>query len=191
VHEIDTARAYCDELDDTARRFRGSTSLEGIVAFARGLTHLAANDAQAALGPLRRAFFAWQRLGAPYEEARTQVALARACSALGDDEGAARTLDAARETFTRLGAAPDLAALDDTRHPNARTGALSPRELQVLRLVATGMTNRAIAAELALSDKTIERHVSNIFMKITVSSRAAATAYAYEHGLIGERPDDG
>ncbi len=196
VDDSVAAIAYCDELEEAARNCH-SASLEGIVAFARGLTHLAANDAQAALGPLRHAHFSWQHIGAPYEEARVQVALARACDALGDAEGAARALSAARETFARLGAASDLAALDlaaldAAQTPRDQTDALSPRELQVLRLVATGMTNRAIAAELALSDKTIERHVSNIFTKINVRTRTAAAAYAYEDGLIGQKkPGDG
>jgi DNA-binding NarL/FixJ family response regulator len=90
--------------------------------------------------------------------------------------------DAARDTFARLGAAPDLARLDAPAAP-ARHG-LTVRELEVLRLVASGAGNRAIAAELVLSEKTVERHLSNIFAKVGVSSRTAATAFAYEHGLV-------
>ena len=108
-----------------------------------------------------------------------------ACRALGDEEGAGLELGAARSVFEELGAAPDLAllaALANARLPPAN--GLTPRELQVLRLVATGKTNKAIAGELSLSEKTVDRHVSNIFVKLDVPSRAAATAYAYEHKLI-------
>jgi DNA-binding NarL/FixJ family response regulator len=94
-------------------------------------------------------------------------------------------LDAARFAFQELGAAPDLASLETLtgRGLAGRAGGLTPREVQVLRLVATGKTNRAIAAELVLSERTVDRHVSNIFTKLGVSSRAAATAWAYEHQL--------
>ena len=115
-----------------------------------------------------------------------RVAAGLACRALGDDEGAGLELDAARTAFERLGAAPDLARIDSLMS-NARprrVHGLTPRELQVLGLVATGKTNKAIATELFLSERTVERHVSNIFNKLDVPSRAAATAYAYEHKLI-------
>ncbi len=109
-----------------------------------------------------------------------------AARALDDAETAAIDLDAAREVFADLGAAPDVARVDAlarTDQPKA-AGALSERELQVLLLVAAGKTNRAIAAELVISEKTVARHVSNIFTKLGVSSRAGATAYAYEHDLV-------
>jgi DNA-binding NarL/FixJ family response regulator len=106
---------------------------------------------------------------------------------LGDDEGAALELDAARGVFTELGALPDLARLDAfaQQAPAARPHGLTGREMQVLRLVATGKTNKAIAAALYVSEKTIDRHVSNIFVKLDVPSRAAATAFAYQHHLVG------
>src|SRR5215218_9101834 len=130
----------------------------------------------------RRAADGWQELGAPYELARTRELLARACLELGDGDAARMELDAARETYSALGAAPDLARLD-APSPEDRHG-LSTRELEVLRLVAAGGSNKAIAAELVLSEKTVERHLSNIFAKLGVSSRAAATGFAYEHGLV-------
>jgi ATP/maltotriose-dependent transcriptional regulator MalT len=181
----DEALAACRELETIADA-HGTEALVALAAHARAALLLHAADAQAALGPLRRAFFVWQTIGAPYAAAKVRVDLARACEALGDGEGAARELAAARATFSDLGAALDLesvAAPADQAKP-ARTCGLTERELQVLRLVATGGTNKAIAHELGLSEKTIDRHLSNIFGKLGVASRAAATAYAYEHGLI-------
>ena len=128
-------------------------------------------------------FEVWQQVEAPYVAARVRVLIGLACRALGDDDGGGLELDAARAVFEQLGAAPDLARIDalaEGAAPAHRHG-LTPRELQVLRLVAAGKTNKAIAAELFLSEKTIDRHVSNIFTKLDVPSRAAATAYAYEH----------
>src|SRR5262249_19247438 len=113
-------------------------------------------------------------------------------SALGDREGARLELSCARETFERLGAAPDIAvveSLESTLADSARQGTgaehrLTDREVQVLRLVASGLTNKAIAREIVLSEKPVDRHLSNIFVKANVSSRAAATAFAYEHELV-------
>jgi DNA-binding CsgD family transcriptional regulator len=150
-------------------------------------------NAQAALQPARHAFEIWQQMGAPYLAARLRILTARACAALGDMEGAQLELTCAREVFERLGAQPDVAALNalvtqftvaSTFRPKAPNHGLSPRELQVLRLIATGKTNKMIARELALSEKTVDRHVSNIFAKINVASRAAATAFAYQQKLV-------
>jgi DNA-binding NarL/FixJ family response regulator len=111
-----------------------------------------------------------------------------ACCALGDDEGAELELDAARAAFAQLGAKPDLAHLDALRSKKTRRNhQLTARELQVLRLVASGKTNKSIAVALGLSEKTVDRHLSNILTKLDVPSRAAATAYAYEHRLLGEK----
>ncbi len=185
--DVEGASAACSELEEIAKSF-ATPALGAMVAHARGEVALAQGDAQGALVPLRRAYEVWQQVGAPYVVARIRVALARACSALGDDDGASLELAAAREAFDRLGAAADLAAVDRLRSagkPSARAGhGLTPRELEVLRLVAAGKTNKTIAAELGLSEKTVDRHVSNIFAKVDVPSRAAATAYAYEHDLI-------
>jgi DNA-binding NarL/FixJ family response regulator len=147
---------------------------------------LAEGDARNALGALRGAWQTWRELEVPYEAARVRVLIGLGCRALGDEEGAALELDAARRVFAQLGAAPDLtrtAALAREKIDAASSG-LSARELQVLRLVATGKTNRAIAADLLLAEKTVDRHVTNIFTKLGVSSRAAATAFAYEHRLL-------
>jgi DNA-binding NarL/FixJ family response regulator len=160
--------------------------LGAMVAYAEGAVDLAEGDARAALLALRRAWQVWRDLEVPYEAARVRVLVGLACRALGDDDTAALELEAARGVFALLGAEPDLARVDSLtrRVPSIDAHGLTPRELQVLRLVAAGATNKVIAVELALSERTVDRHVSNIFTKLGVSSRTAATAYAYEHQLI-------
>jgi ATP/maltotriose-dependent transcriptional regulator MalT len=183
--DVEAASRACDELERIAVMLDAAV-LAAIAGQMRGAVDLAEGDARAALGGLARAFEIWQRIGAPYEAARVRVLLATACRALGDEDGAALELAAARAAFQRLGAAPDAAhagrLMSDA--PAAPAHRLTPRELQVLRLVATGRTNRAIADELVVSERTIDRHVSNIFTKLDVASRAAATAYAYRHRLV-------
>jgi DNA-binding CsgD family transcriptional regulator len=183
--EVQEARSACRELE-TISGAHQSDMLRAMSAQARGALALAEGDLQPALLALREAWHAWQELEAPYEAARVRVLVGLGCRAAGDEDTAAWELDAARAVFDRLGAIPDVARVDALA---ASTGAaadhgLSPRELQVLRLVARGATNKSIAAELVLSERTIERHVSNIFAKLRVSSRAAATGYAYEHDLV-------
>jgi DNA-binding CsgD family transcriptional regulator len=153
---------------------------------ARGAVLLADGDAQAALVTLRAAWQVWRELQAPHEAARVRLLIGLACRKLGDEEAATMELDAARGVFAQLGATPDLARLEALAHRDAAAKAhgLTARELQVLRLLATGTTNHAIADELFVAEKTVDRHVSNIFTKLGVSSRAAATAYAYQHRLL-------
>lgn len=178
------ARGAADELDDISAQF-GAPLLRAAAAQANGAVMLAEGVAQDASGLLREALAAWRALDAPYEVARVRVLLAGAARALGDPETASSQMETARQAFERLGATPDLARLGgDARGGVEAPGGLTPRELQVLSLVATGMTNRAIAANLTISEKTVARHVSNIFGKLGISSRAAATAYAYEHDLV-------
>jgi DNA-binding NarL/FixJ family response regulator len=159
-------------------------TLAAIAAHAQGAVALAAGDARASIEPLRLAQDVWQRVGAPYLGARIRVLLARAFRALGDEDGATLELDAARKVFEQLGAAPDVATVAAMAAPAPDGHGLSPRELEVLRLVAAGKTNKVIGRELFVSEKTVDRHVSNIFGKLGVSSRAAATAWAYRRGLI-------
>ena len=183
--EVEEARSACRELETISGAHR-SDMLRAMSAQARGALALAEGDPQTALVALREAWQAWQELEAPYEAARVRVLVGLGCRAAGDEDTAAWELDAARGVFAGLGAAPDAARVDSlTASPQAATAhGLTQRELQVLRLVARGATNRSIAAELVLSERTIDRHVSNIFAKLRVSSRAAATAYAYEHDLV-------
>jgi DNA-binding NarL/FixJ family response regulator len=186
------ARQAADELETLAERF-GMEALVAMAAHAKGAVALADGDARTALEALRSAQDVWQRVGAPYVGARIRLLVARAFDALGDREGAVLELEAARKVFVQLGAAPDVAATDALiAAPADPTGRLAPdahglskRELEVLRLVASGKTNKAIARELFLSEKTVDRHISNIFAKIDVSSRAAATAWAFTHGVAG------
>lgn len=178
------AAAASDELETIARTWGGHV-LETLSTQSRGATLLATGDAEQALALLRRACSEWDAVEAPYECARMRVLLARACAEVGDAEGADMELSAARATFERLGAASDLARLRgaDTGSSRSDDHGLTRRELEVLGWIATGRTNRAIGETLSISEKTVARHVANIYAKLGLSSRAAATAYAYEHGL--------
>jgi DNA-binding CsgD family transcriptional regulator len=151
----------------------------------RGAVELAEGDADSALVSLRRASHAWQDLEAPYEAARARVLVGRACLVLGDEDAFALELDAARSTFERLGAAPDVARVESLTGVGKPAGhGLTPRELEVLRLVAAGKSNKEIAAALVISEHTVARHVQNIFTKLDVPSRTAAGAFAFEHDLV-------
>ena len=184
VGDIDEARGACRELGEIAERYE-SALLQTMVAQARGAVELATGDAAAALVNLRRGCEAWQELEAPYETARTRVLIGRACQALGDEDAFALELDAARRVFEELGAAPDVAVVDSLAgRAEAEPHGLSPRELEVLRQVATGKSNREIAAALVISEHTVARHVQNIFTKLGVPSRTAAGAFAFEHDLV-------
>jgi DNA-binding NarL/FixJ family response regulator len=163
----------------------GTPALLAVADHARGAVLLERGDAGAAVAALRAAWRAWRELEAPYEAARSRLLIGLACRALGDEDAAAMELDAARSALARLGAAPDLERLERLARPDAAgTAGLTERELEVLRLVAAGKTNAAIGSALHLAAKTVDRHVSNIYAKLGVSSRAAATAYAYQHQLV-------
>jgi DNA-binding CsgD family transcriptional regulator len=163
----------------------GAPFLTAVAAHAQGAFLLADGDPRGALAVLRGAWLAWQDLEVPYQAARVRVLIGLACRELGDQDGAEMELDAARWVFRQLGAAPDLVRVESlSQRAAAGSGGLTARELQVLRLVAAGATNKAIAADLFISERTVDRHMSNIYAKLGVSSRAAATAHAYQHGLI-------
>ena len=181
---VEQARSAADELAHLVH-VSASPVLAAIAARADGSARLAAGDPRAALGALRQAAHQWQALDAPYDLARVRVGLGLACRALGDADGAAIELATAREVFDRLGAKPDVRRVDEIGGAAAPVpGGLSAREVEVIRGLAAGRTNREIADALGISERTVDRHVSNIFTKLDVSSRAAATAFAYEHDLV-------
>jgi DNA-binding NarL/FixJ family response regulator len=182
--DVPAAHAAADQLSQIAAEL-DAPLLQAGAAHARGAVLLAEGDARAAVDALRRAWTAWQDLEAPYEAARIRVLLALAYRALDDHDTAAMELDAARWVLRQLGAVPDVIRVEALVREAAleAAGGLTAREVEVLRLVAAGKTNRAIAADLFLSERTVDRHVSNIFAKLGLSSRAAATAYAVAHDL--------
>jgi DNA-binding NarL/FixJ family response regulator len=182
--ELGDARHASLELEQLAERYE-SAMLTGMVAFARGAVLLAEADAHGALAALRRAADTWQQLEAPYEVARTRELVGLACRALGDDDAAVLELDAAHAAFEQLRARPDVGRVVVHLVPAHRSShGLTPRELDVLRLVASGRSNKQIAAELVISKHTVARHVQNIFAKLDVSSRTAAASFAFEHQLV-------
>ena len=174
------ARAAADELRGIAAEL-GTPLLRAHAARAAGAARLAGADAQAALVELRRAFNGFRALGVRYEAARTRVLIAEACDALGDHDTAGLESAAARSALESLGEARTTTI---TGGPVASCDGLTRRELEVLRLVAEGKTNRVIAQELVISEKTVASHVTHIFTKVGVTSRSAATAYAYNHDLV-------
>jgi DNA-binding CsgD family transcriptional regulator len=185
ANDLRAARAGADELAGIAELLEAPL-LRAMAAHATGAALLAEGDDRAALTALRGAWPAWQGIEAPYEAARVRVLIGLACRALGDDDTAEMELDTARWVFGQLGAAPDVARVEAlSRAGTAPTPAgLTAREVEVLRLVAAGKTNRAIAKTLILSDHTVRRHLQNIFNKIGVSSRATATAFAFQRDLV-------
>jgi len=183
--DVGAARAAADELAAFADAL-DQPFLRALSQQATGAVLLAEGEPNAALISLRHAGNGWRELEAPHDAARARVLVARCCRALGDDEGAEMELDVARSTFAELGAAPDLARTEPPSSASAARipGGLTKREVEVLVLVAAGRTNRDIAGELFISEKTVASHLSHIFTKLGLSSRAAATAYAYEQGLV-------
>jgi DNA-binding CsgD family transcriptional regulator len=182
--DLTAAREGAEELSTIAVN-GDAPFLRAAAAQAMGAVLVAEMNPRAALAPLREACGIWCDLNAPYEAARVAVLIGVACLRLGDRDAAEMELDSARQAFQQIGARPDLArltALSAAASPQA-AGGLTGREIQVLGLVATGKTNRAIAQQLGISEKTVARHLSNIFTKLGVSTRAAATAYAFHHQL--------
>src|SRR5579859_6236926 len=187
--DLDGAGEAAEELGTIADDY-GSEALQAAAALARGRVELAGNQAPAALGSLRRAWELWQAADCPFEAADARRVLGLACREVGDLEGAELALRSSLSVFERLGAkevaARTAALLTRPGDGRPRVAGLTEREVEVLRLVAAGKSNREVAGELCLSVKTVARHLSNIFYKTGVSSRTAAAAFAYEHGLIDE-----
>jgi len=187
--DLPAARVAAEELATMAAEWN-TPLLHALSSYATGSVLPAKGNAGAALAALRRSATRWRELDAPYEGARTRVVMALACRALGDEGSTQMELDAARSVFQRLDAAPDLVRVEDLASVVERrtAGGLTPREVQVLALLATGKTNRAIAAELVISEKTVATHVSSVFTKLGLSSRSAATVYAYKHHCYRRSP---
>jgi DNA-binding CsgD family transcriptional regulator len=181
--ELDDARRYAQELADIGSSF-GFPAPQAAAAYATATVALAAGQLSQALDAARTASHLWSGMAAPYESARARVVLAHVLRAIGDEESARAELSMARRALVELGAIPDVRDIDQLEERKL-PGGLSERELEVLRLVAEGRNNPDIARTLVLSRKTVARHLSNIFVKLDVSSRTAAAAYAHEHGLIG------
>lgn len=184
ANEVADARNAASELAEFAKRYN-SPLLHAISERATGSVVLAERDPTKALANLRYAWTLFNELDAPYEAARTRLLIAQACRELRDEDAAASEMTSARQTFQQLGAAPDFARAESLLRKRAvKAGPLTEREIEVLRLIASGMTNRDIGTRLRISEKTVARHVSNIFMKLDLTSRAAATAYAFQHRLV-------
>jgi len=183
--DIAAARAAADEMSQIAVAL-DAPLLRALSTSATGAVLIAEGQPQAALTELLEAATLWRKLSAPYEAGRVRVLAGLAYRAMDDEESAEMELDAARKVFFALGARPDLDRVESFTVSTApmAVGQLTSREVEVLRLVATGKTNRGIAQALGISEKTIARHVSNIFMKLDLPSRAAATAYAYQQNLV-------
>jgi DNA-binding CsgD family transcriptional regulator len=183
-NDFDSARLYANALDRLAKKLKVPL-LQAMAACAEGAVLLASGDPRRALPVLRRGCALWSELDAPHPAARARALASRACLELDDCDASALELAAARDAFERLGAKPDLARLDAfSASPPKNKFPLSSREIEVLRLVASGATNRSIAQKLSISEKTVARHLSNIFVKLDISSRSAATAYAFQHQLM-------
>ena len=183
--DIAEAREACRELHAVSEAL-DADALRAAAAVAEGAIALAEERPDAAVGPLRQALELWTRLDVPYEAARVRVLLGLACHALRDEEATRLELAMARKVFEELSAQDDVSRVDHMHRALTSTGRLrlSPREQQVLRLIASGATNRAIAVQLSLSERTVDRHVSNILVKLDAPTRAAAIAFAYEHQLL-------
>ncbi len=185
AHDVKAARTAADELSGIADRINAEF-LNAMSAWANAAVLIEEGSLPSAISYLRQALECFRQLEAPYQVARTQALLALAYCKQGNPEAAAIEYTRARDIFRKLGATPDAARVEKLMHsaPSLGAGPLTARELEVLRMVASGATNRAIAAKLKISEKTVARHVSNIFNKLDLSSRAAATAYVYQNRLV-------
>jgi DNA-binding NarL/FixJ family response regulator len=180
--ETGEAATVSEELTAVAESF-GCSALKAMAHYARGSVLLAKGQPAVAVTELRDAQRHWQRLLAPYETARARLLIGRALREVGDDHSASSELTAARRTFHELGAVS--AEAEAARMlTSALPRGLTEREVEVLRLVATGKSNPEIATTLVLSEKTVARHLSNIFTKLDVPTRTAAAAFAFENRLL-------
>jgi DNA-binding CsgD family transcriptional regulator len=186
IGDLSAARLALDQLSQLCEQLM-TPSVRAMASHATGAVRMAEGELAAALSSLREAWMLWQDVAVPYEAARVRVLIGQVCQQLGDPVAAQFEFDGALKFFERVSAAPDIARVDSLRNRPEVTEdkALSRRERQVIGLVATGQTNREIARQLSISERTVDRHVSNILLKLNLPSRAAATAYAYQHKLLG------
>jgi DNA-binding CsgD family transcriptional regulator len=187
LDDDDAARTAATALDELAAGEPGDTAVVALADLARARLLLAEDEPERSCQAARSAWTTFRELRLPHEAALGRVVLGRAQTATGDTDGGRRELEAARRSLDELGAALDVAevtSLLGEGRPSARPAGLTDREVEVLGLVAAGRTNREVASALYLSEHTVARHLQNIFTKLDVSSRAAATAYAYEHHLV-------
>jgi DNA-binding CsgD family transcriptional regulator len=181
--DLRTAADAVAELESFAERLQTPVA-RAIALHAVGTLELAEGSAGDSVLSLRRAVELWQEVGAPYEAALARERLATALAHAGDERGAKLEREVAHSVFRRLGAEEDVRRIERLPTPrDGARGALTSREVEVLRLVARGMTNREIAEELVISAHTVARHLNNIFAKLGVSTRTAATAYAFTHEI--------
>jgi ATP/maltotriose-dependent transcriptional regulator MalT len=180
--DLESAANAADELERVAAAYK-SPALHAAALSSRGRLQLAQGNSRDACVTLQRAVVEWTQLEVPYEVATAQLLLGQACRHCGDEDGARQSLERAAGIFDRLGAAIDSHQLSGLDAPTSLPAGLTDREAEVLCLVAAGRTNKEIATSLYLSERTVARHLSNIFTKIGVNSRTAAAAFAFEHQL--------
>jgi ATP/maltotriose-dependent transcriptional regulator MalT len=185
VGKVEDARTAAEELVGTAEAL-DAPLLNAVSGHVQGAVLLATGESGSAQTALGHAVAAFRELGAPYDAARTRLLIGLSCREAGDEITAQLEIEAAKSAFRELGAAPDLLRAEELalKATTRAAGLLTARELEVLRHVAVGKSNRAVADDLFLSEKTVARHLSNIFTKLGVSSRSAATAYAHTHNLV-------
>ena len=180
--EVHRAQECAEELRAIAKSF-ACAAVTAESEDALGQVRMARGDASGALPHARAARRGWETLLCPYRAAQSQAAVGRALAQLGDAESATRELTGALAVLTRLGAGPAVEEVRPLLVPAGLPGGLTAREVEVLRLLASGRGNAQIASDLFLSQKTVARHLSNIYTKLDVTTRSAATAYAFEHHL--------
>lgn len=183
--QTQAAKAAAIELGEIADELE-APFLKAMACRSQGHVLLADGDPRAALEKLGNSWSLFKSFDAVYESAKTRVLIGRACREMGDNDTAEMELGAALWRFQQLGAVPDQETVESLirKSPPDNIHGLTPRELEVLRFLATGKTNKTIAVDLFISERTVDRHVSNILSKLNISSRSAATAYAYKHNLI-------
>lgn len=180
--DLEVAVEASNQLTAMADRWQ-SDGLYALAAQARGAVLVTTGGCAEAVTSLREAVRRWQDLDAPYACARSRMLLGQAYAALGDNRAATRELDVAERTLTALDALADLRRLRRLRPDVSPPEGLTPREIEVLRQVANGGTNKQVADALVISEKTVARHLANIYLKLGVSTRTAAAAWARNAGL--------